>query len=118
MKIVCGIFVIATIVSPIKNIMNFDGIDFDVYFRDDEFDYNVYKSKESFDKALLSQGTGPFIDDIKGNIHESFGVYADVSIRDDGMHIRLDGCDEVTKNKIAGYLGDRYPGKVVVEDGY
>ena len=113
MKIVCGIFVIATIVSPIKQIMNFDFSDTDRYFRNDEFEYSVSDAKEKFDKALLSQSTSEAEEEIKDNIFSEFGVGAEVSIDQSGITIYLPECDNSIKEKISENLRNRYSGNEI-----
>lgn len=113
MKIVCGVFVIATIVSPIKQVMNFDLTNTDKYFRNDEFEYSVSNAKEKFDKALLSQGTFEAESEIKENIRLRFGIDAEVSTNQSGITIYLPECDDSMKEKISDYLRNIYSGNEI-----
>ncbi len=108
MKIVCGVFVIATIVSPIKQIMNFEISDTDKYFRDDKFEYSVTESKEKFDRALLSRGLSDLEDEIKESIRREFGISASISLDENGINVYLTDGDDSVKDKISDYLGERY----------
>ncbi len=110
MKIVCGVFVISTIVSPIKNILDLDfNYDYSEGFMKDseEFAYSVEKSREEFSKNILSNAEKNLSGQISAEIKKLFGD--DVTVQTgDGKVLKVTDSTPENREKIKEYIRKTY----------
>jgi len=113
-KIVCGIFVISTVVSPIKNITFYDRVDFDFekYFEDEEFNFYLEQGKEKFGSALNSKKTSEMA------LAEEIKLLSkcDVKLKIEEDSLYIEGAQEDKKAKIYDYLKNTYSIEAIFVD--
>ena len=109
-KIVCGVFVITTIISPLKKFLNLD-FNYD-YFGDfmkdnEEFAYSVEKSREEFSEDIISYGEKNLSNQISREIEELFAD--DVAVESyDGKAWRVTDSETENREKIREYIRKTY----------
>lgn len=108
-KIVCGIFVVSTVLGPIKNILSHSGdaLNFDRYFTDDgSFDYYVSYGRDEFNKALLSPENEITEAVLVAEIRTLAG--GDVTVNLQGGNAYITGVDGKDEDSVMKYLKDTY----------
>ena len=116
-RIVCGIFVIGTIVSPIRNIINFDYSfsDSNIFLKDrEEFFSKAAQSEEIYRNYLAKNGKAIAEEKINSEISEVFGENTVAKLGSDGLVVS--GADASSKNDITEYVKKHYGIAVTYED--
>ena len=117
-KIVCAIFVISVIVSPIDSLLSFDYklIELDKYFEDDSgFLRAVEDSKEKFEGVLKEDGA----DVVAQEISKQSGEALDMDVKivfERGKFVLVD-YDKDRLDSITDYLKHNYALEIEVDDG-
>ncbi len=109
-KIVCGVFVITTIISPMKKFLNldFNYNYFEDFMKDNEgFAYSVEKSREEFSEDIISYGEKNLSHQISGEIEKLFGDVVSVELYD-GKSWRVTGCETKNRERISEYIRNTY----------
>ncbi len=108
-KIVCGIFVVGVIVSPIKNLIKIDytKYDTDLYLTDDYgFFSKVNKSRDTFLNELMKNSSETVENEISKEIGAVFGVQ--IRFEFDGQRLMAYGAQENSKEEISKYILKHY----------
>lgn len=108
-KIVCGIFVVSTVLGPVKNILSHssDALNPDRYLKDDgSFDYYVSYGRDEFNKALLSPENETAHLVLAAEIRTLTGGDVTVSLQDGNAYIT--GVDSKDEDSVMKYLKDTY----------
>lgn len=116
-KIVCGIFVIGTIVSPIKELISFDYSSFDIdrYLKDDYgFFIAAESSRQSFEQELIQNGKENVENEICREIKTVFDIEITAELEADSLKVY--GTDESIRNEVADYIKKHYDINVICTD--
>ena len=116
-RIVCGLFVIGTIVSPIKELISFDYSSFDsnVFLTGKyEFDSKVEQGKQKYKDYLIQNGNSIVEDEITKEISSVFGQ--NVTAKLSGEELILEGADISKREEISVYIKKHYDLNVTYED--
>ena len=116
-KIVCGIFVIGTIVSPIKELISFDYSSFDIdrYLKDDYgFFITAENSRQNFEQELIQNGKENVENEICREIKTIFDIEITAELEADSLKVY--GTDESIRNEVADYIKKHYDINVICTD--
>lgn len=116
-RIVCGLFVIGTIVSPIKELISFDYSSFDsnIFLTGKyEFDFKVEQGKQKYKDYLIQNGNSIVQDEIAKEISSVFGQ--NVTAKLTGEELILEGVEISKKEEIAAYIKKHFELNVTYED--
>ncbi len=116
-KIVCGIFVIGTIVSPIKELISFDYSSFDIdrYLKDDYgFFITAESSRQSFEQELIQNGKENVENEICREIKTVFDI--EITAELENNTLKIHGTDESIRNEVADYIKKHYDINVICTD--
>ena len=116
-RIVCGLFVIGTIVSPIKELISFDyqALDTNVFLTGKyEFDSRGEQGKQKYKEYLIQNGNSIVQDEIAKEISTVFGQ--NITAKLIGEELILEGVEISKKEEIATYIKKHFDLNVTYED--
>ena len=116
-RIACGLFVIGTIVSPIKDLIGFEYSSFDsnVFLAGkDEFFFKVEQGKQNYKEYLEENGNGIVQDEISKELSSVFGQNVTVKIAGEGLV--LSDAEVSKREEITEYIKKQYALDVTYED--
>lgn len=108
-KIVCGMFVISSIVSPIGEILKFDFTSFnsDIFLNDDSRFYDIVnKSRENYTQYLAENSQDILISEVGSDISNLAGEAVRVQLNEDVLI--LYGVDVSKRDEISAYVKRNY----------
>ncbi len=108
-KIVCGMFVISSIVSPIEEIIKFDftSFDSDMFLNDDVHFYDtVNKSREMYTQYLTENSQSILISEVGRDISSIAGE--DINVQLNENELILYGVSMSKREEISAYVKRNY----------
>lgn len=108
MKIICGIFVVYAVLSPLKNILLND-VSFKVnedYFKNSVLENRVEESREEFKEILTDSSNEILLGTLKEDIKNLCNLDLDIEVTDNTVYIT--GSDDINQPLIQKYIKKQY----------
>ena len=107
-KIVCGLFVVNTLISPIRSIFKTGTFNLEInsFVADGEFESGAQLAKKNFDEILASKRAEILSAEVTADLKKlwSDSISAEVI----GKEVRVNNADDKDFDDIKKYLKDRY----------